>query len=191
MSTTSQIQVDRINGLDLTALQGVVEAIQADPSAAQVEFRVKTNWKGQTASESCVDSYTIGGKRIPRTFKMRVDEPVELLGTNLAPNPQEMLMAALNACIMVGYVAGAAVKGIILEKVEIETEGKLDLRGFLGLDEDVKPGYDNISYVVRIKGSGTPEQFEEIHRMVMKTSPNYFNISAPVRLDSKLEVVTD
>ena len=97
-------------------------------------------------------------------------------------------MTALNACIMVGYVAGAAVKGIVLERVEIETGGELDLRGFLGIDPDVRPGYEAIRYTVRIKGNGTPQQFREIHETVMKTSPNYFNVSRPIRIDAALEV---
>jgi hypothetical protein len=63
---------------------------------------------------------------------------------------------------MVGYVAGASVNGIRLDSVEIRTSGELDLRGFLGLSEDVAPGYESISYEVTIKGDGTPEQFEEI-----------------------------
>jgi hypothetical protein len=79
-------------------------------------------------------------------------------------------------------------KGIALEKVEIETSGALDLRGFLGIDPSVLPGYDAIQYVVRIKGDGTPEQFQEIHETVARTSPNYFNLSRPVRLDARLEV---
>jgi len=180
---------NRVNGLDLEALQGVVQAIQRDPTEAQVEFRVTTNWCGQTRSESSVESLTLGGRRIPRSFRMVIDEPLELLGTNTAPNPQETLMAALNACMLVGYVAGAATRGISLERVEIVTSGKLDLRGFLGLDDKVIPGYERLSYTVRIKGDGTADQFREIHETVMKTSPNYFNLSRPIRMDSKLEVM--
>jgi len=117
-----------------------------------------------------------------------VDEPHELFGQNTAPNPQEMLMTALNACIMVGYVAEAAVKGIALEKVEVETAGELDLRGFLGIDPGVRPGYESLRYTVRLKGDGTHEQFREIHENVIRTSPNYFNVSRPIRIDAKLEV---
>jgi hypothetical protein len=97
-------------------------------------------------------------------------------------------MAALNACITVGYVAGAAVKGITLKHIEIETSGQLDLRGFLGIEPSVKPGYDSVQVVVRIKGDGTAEQFREIHENVMKTSPNFFNLSRPVRLDAELQI---
>ena len=89
---------------------------------------------------------------------------------------------------MVGYVAGAAVNGITLSKLEIETTGRLDLRGFLGLDPNIKPGYESLQYVVRIAGNGRPEQFNEIHENVMKTSPNYFNLSQPVKLEGKLEL---
>jgi hypothetical protein len=64
----------------------------------------------------------------------------------------------------------------------------LDLRGFLGIADDVVPGYESIQYTVRIKGDGTPEQFREIHDTVIKTSPNYFNISRPVRIDADLVV---
>lgn len=97
-------------------------------------------------------------------------------------------MAALNACMLVGYVAGAAARGITLDSVEIETEGQLDLSGVLGIDASVKPGYDALRYTVRIKGDGTPEQFRDIHETVRKTSPNYFNVASPVRLDARLVV---
>jgi uncharacterized OsmC-like protein len=190
MSATAIKQSNVVNGIDVDALKDVVEQVKNDPAKGLVEFRVKSQWKGQTRSETSIDSYKIGGKEVQRRFKINVDEPLELLGENTGPNPQEYLMTALNACIMVGYVAGAAVNGITLSKVEIETSGQLDLRGFLGLDPNVKPGYDSIQYVVRIKGNGTPAQFKEIHENVMKTSPNYYNVSRPVRLDGQLLVET-
>jgi uncharacterized OsmC-like protein len=190
MSTTATaVDSNRVNGLDVAALQEVVRAVSEDPARGIVGFRVKTAWRGQTRSETQVEGYTIGGQEVARKFTIAVDEPFELLGTNEAANPQEMLMAALNACIMVGYVAGAAVRGIALDSVEIETAGELDLRGFLGIDESVPPGYESIRYVVRIRGNGTREQFEELHQTVKKTSPNYFNISRPIRLDARLEVL--
>jgi uncharacterized OsmC-like protein len=178
-----------VNGIDLAALGEAVEGIVADPAKGAVGFRVATRWKGQTLSETTIDSYTMGGEKIDRHFKLVVDEPFELLGQNTAPNPQEYLMTAMNACIMVGYVAGASVKGITLDSVEIETRGELDLRGFLGLDPTVKPGYDKLHYTVRIKGDGTAEQFREIHENVLKTSPNYFNVTRPIPVEATLEVV--
>ena len=178
----------RVNGLDLAALGEVVEAIQEDSSKALVSFDVATKWQGQTRSETTVDGYTIAGERVARSHKIVADEPFELLGSDGAPNPQELLMAAANACMTVGYVAGAALKGITLEKLEIRTKGTLDLRGFLGLDDRVPPGYEAIDYEVTIAGNGTPEQFAEIHETVMKTSPNYFNLNRPIRMNGTLQV---
>ena len=182
------VQHNVVNGLDLTALGQAVEAIEGDAKQAIVGFDVVTRWKGQTRSETTVEGYTMGGERITRSHKIVADEPHELLGADSAPNPQELLMAAFNACITVGYVAGASVKGIKLDSLEIRTRGELDLRGFLGLSDAVAPGYENVEYEVRIAGNGTPEQFEEIHQTVMKTSPNYFNISRPIRLNGTLKV---
>jgi uncharacterized OsmC-like protein len=177
-----------VNGLNLDALAAVAGEVQRDPSEGLVRFAVRTEWAGQTRSRSTVSGYELAGERIPRNFTIEADEPEELLGTNTAPNPQELLMSAVNACMMVGYVAGASLHGIKLHHVEIETTGQLDLRGFLGLDESVPPGYEQVDYTVRIAGEGTPEQFQEIHRTVMQTSPNYFNLARPIRMNGKLEL---
>lgn len=120
---------------------------------------------------------------------MMVDQPEEMLGDNTAPNPQELLMTALNACMMVGYVTAASIRGITLDLLEIETDGELDLRGFLGISPEVKPGYDQIFYKVRIKGNGSDAEFREIHDTVTRTSPNYFNIARPVALHADLEIM--
>jgi uncharacterized OsmC-like protein len=178
----------RVNGLDLTALGEVVDAIEKDSTKAKVSFDVTTRWTGQTRSETTVEGFTLAGERIRRSHKIVADEPCELLGSDGAPNPQELLMAALNACMTVGYVAGAAIKGITLDTLEIRTSGNLDLRGFLGLDDKVPPGYESIQYEVLIKGNGTPEQFDDIHQAVMKTSPNYFNFNRPIRMNGKLRI---
>ncbi|MCF6147112.1 MAG: OsmC family protein [Candidatus Kuenenia sp.] len=176
----------KLNGIDTDALKQVMEEVSKYPAKGKVKFQVLTSWKGTTRTETRVESYKIGGQKIKRNFKIAIDEPEELLGENTAANPQEVLMAALNACVMNTYVIASAMKGIKLESVEIETEGELDLRGFLGIDKSIKPGYDEIRYKVHIKGDGTKEQFEEVHRTVMATSPNYWNISNQIRVCSDI-----
>ena len=175
-----------VNGIDLQAIDDNIAAITENPACGQVAFRVKTQWKGQTRSESTVESYTLAGDVVPRSFTILSDEPHELLGTNSAPNPQELLMSAVNACMMVGYVAQASVRGIRLEDCRIEREGELDLRGFLGLEEKVPPGDRRINYTVFLEGDGTRAQFEEIHQAVIATSPNYFNMAQPVQMCGRL-----
>jgi hypothetical protein len=72
------------------------------------------------------------------------------------------------------------VRGITLESLKIETHGEIDLRGFLGIDPAVPAGYENLSYIVRIKDSGTKEEFAEVHEAVMATSPKFYKASRAV-----------
>ena len=177
-----------INGIDTAHLRAGVEAIKQDPSKANTHWEVATHWRGGTRSDTRVTNYGFGGQNIAKDFTIRVDEPVELGGTNQYANPQEYLLASLNSCMIVGYTVAAALEGVTLEELRIETEGDIDLRGFLGIDPTVKPGYDQLRYTVHIKGNGSPEQFEKIHRTVMATSPNYFNVSNAVPLKARLVI---
>jgi uncharacterized OsmC-like protein len=178
----------KTNGIDTDALKEAMGEIAGDAGKGICKFQVATCWKGGTRSETTVDKWAIGGRQLPRNYTIASDEPPELLGEATAPNPQEILMSGLNACVMVGYVTGCAMKGIELESLTIETEGELDLRGFLGLDDAVKPGYDEIRLVVHIKGDGTREQFQEIHETVKAKSPNFFNISRPIPIRPQLVI---
>lgn len=177
-----------LNGLDLDLLGKVVNAVKHDPTKRSTKFRVKTTWKGQTFSETKVESYFFGGEEIRRSHTFQTDEPLEQCGTNRAPNPQEYLMGALNACMTVGYVAACSLNGITLEKLEIETEGELDLRGFLAIDQTISPGFETITYTVHIKGDGTPEQFRQVHEFVKKTSPTFYNLASATTLNANLVV---
>lgn len=185
---TTTLNRNIVNGLDLDALDDIVQDITRDSVNGMTTFNVRSDWQGRTKSIHHVDGVTIGNEYIPRKFAVQADEPHEFLGENSAANPQELLMAAFNACIVVGYVAGASIRGIRLDSVQVETTGTLDLRGFLGLDDTIPAGYERVKTVVRIKGDGTPEQFAEIHETVRKTSPNYFNITRPVAVDCELVV---
>jgi uncharacterized OsmC-like protein len=177
-----------VNGINVDELFTLIDGVKRDTAKGKTKWRVSTTWQGQVRSRAQVESFEIGGQRVPRRFSIDIDEPCELGGTNRFANPQEHLIAALNACMMVGYVAQCAVRGITLERLEIETDGEIDLRGFLGIDPAVPAGYDKLSYTVRIKGSGTKEAFAEIHEAVMATSPNFYNVSRPVALKPALVV---
>jgi uncharacterized OsmC-like protein len=177
-----------VNGVNVDDLFALIDGVRRDAAKGKTNWRVTTTWQGQTRTRAQVEAFGIGGERVPRQFSIDIDEPCELGGSNEFANPQEHLLAALNACMMVGYVAQCAVRGISLESLEIETDGEIDLRGFLGIDPGVPTGYEELSYVVRIKGSGTKEQFAEIHESVMATSPNFYNVSRPVALKPTLVV---
>jgi uncharacterized OsmC-like protein len=177
-----------VNGVDTVALKQLIADVDTHPAHRKVKFGVATHWRGGAKSETRVTGYEFGGRSIPKDFSIQIDEPRELCGSNTQPNPQEMLMAAFNSCMLVGYVAGATLHGIELESLTIDTQGELDLRGFLGLDASVKPGYDQIHYTVRVKGNGTDEQFRQIHETVVATSPNRWNMANPIKLSAELVV---
>ena len=177
-----------VNGINVDDLFALIEGVRKDAARGKTNWRVTTTWQGQTRSRGQVEGFGMGGEQVPRRFSIDIDEPCELGGSNRFANPQEHLLAALNACMMVGYVAQCAVRGIALESLEIETDGEIDLRGFLGIDPAVLPGYETLSYTVRIKGSGTKEEFAEIHDAVLATSPNFYNVSRPVTLKPNLVV---
>lgn len=175
-----------LNGIDTQALAAFVEEIKADPAKGQTTWKVTTEWKGGPRTDTHVSGWRLGGEWKPKDFTIRVDEPEELLGTNMYANPQEHLLAAMNACIAATYVAACSVNGIELESLSIETEGDIDLRGFLAIDARVPAGYESLKYRVRIKGDGTREQFEQVHAFVRQTSPNYYNMARAITLKPEL-----
>src|SRR5262245_33382935 len=189
LTQTKTAEPTTVNGINVDAVLELIENVKADAAQGKTHWHVTSRWQGQTWSRTEVVGFKLGGKRTTaRQFSIDIDEPCELGGSNRFANPQEYLLAALNACMIVGYVAQCAVRGITLEKLEIETNGVIDLRGFLGIDPAVPPGYENLSYIVRIKGAGTKEEFAEIHQAVMATSPNFHNVSRPVDLKPTLVV---
>ena len=139
---TKTTEPNVVNGINVDDLFALIDGVKRDTARAKTNWRVTTAWQGQARSRSQVDGFRIGGERVPRRFSIDIDEPCELGGTNQFANPQEHLLAALNACMMVGYVAQCAVHGITLESLNIETDGEIDLRGFLGIDPAVPAGYE-------------------------------------------------
>lgn len=176
------------NGIDVTALEETIQAVRNDPAVAQTHWAVESRWSGGTRSDHHVSGCRIGGREIERQFDIGVDEPLELCGTNQYANPQEYLLSAMNACMIVGYTAVAALMGVKLTRLEIHTSGDIDLRGFLGTEPGVKPGYDELQQTVTIAGTGTAEQFRQLHETVKRTSPNYFNITQAVTTKSRLVI---
>ena len=185
---TTQTPQQNVNGIDIAALKGAIAQVEANPDAGQTRWTVKSRWQGGTRTDHFVDGFGMGGQKVDRQFQIQIDEPCELCGSNQYANPQEYLLAATNACMMVGYATVAAVMGVTLSKLELEITGDIDLRGFLDIDPSVARGYERLHYTVRLAGDGTQKQFEKMHEVVQRTSPNYYNIANPIELTSDLVV---
>lgn len=175
-----------LNGIAVAALNGFAQCVSEDASLGMAGFGVLTTWQGGTRTRAVTQSLSLGSTELARPFVIEADEPPALLGKDLAPNPQELLLAALNACMTVGYVANAAAMGIEIRGMSIHSRGQLDLRGFLGLDPSVNPGYDTVNVEVSISSNASEEVLHALHAKVRRTSPNYHNFVRAIDLKANL-----
>ncbi|WP_069162403.1 OsmC family protein [Nocardia altamirensis] len=130
-------------------------AVAADPANALVVFHATGTPEG-----------TVGSAISTRTHTIRVDEPATLGGTDTAANPVEVYLAALISCHVVTYRFWAQRLGITVDELEIHAEGDLDVRGFFGLDDSVRPGFQAVRVTVRIGGPETPQRYDELRQAV-------------------------
>jgi len=177
-----------VNGIPVADVHELIAAVSADPAVGLTRWKVTNTWQGGTQNRASVAGFEIGGEPVARPFDFGVDEPLQIGGTNKFANPQEYLLGALNACMLVGFTALCALHGYEIETLEIATEGDIDLRGFFGLDPQVSPGYDALATTLTVKGSAKAEEFQQIFQAMLATSPNVHNITRPVQLTSKLVV---
>ncbi len=157
------------NGVYVDLLNATIEEIKSDPKKAKFEFRSRTRWLGGARSRTEI-----------KEFSMESDEPAVLLGSNTAPNAVEMVLGALGSCLAVGFAYGAARRGIDLESMELHVKGDLDVQGFLGISEAVRPGYQSIQVSCMLKGDASREKMQELFEHVVNTSPVTDIIRNPV-----------
>jgi uncharacterized OsmC-like protein len=175
-----------VNGYNAAQLADTVEAIKAQPSLAEFQFRATNQWINGGLNRTIIkDFYGAGQEDTSRSqpFIVHADEPAVLLGEDSAPNPVEYVLTALAACLTTSLVFQAALRGIEIESIESSLTGNADLQGFLGLRDDVRNGYENISVTFRIKSDAPAELLEELS----KTSPVFDIISNPVPVTVRVE----
>ena len=178
-----------INGVNVDELLNTIDAIKSDKSIAKFKFSAKNEWKNGGHNRTTVDEFFGACKTHNRSkpFVIDEDEPPVLLGEDHGANPVEFALAALAGCLTTSLVYHAAAKGIKLDSVESRLEGDLDLRGFLGLDDSVRNGYENISVKFKIKADAPEEVLEELCRMAQKRSPVFDIISNSVPVSVGLD----
>jgi uncharacterized OsmC-like protein len=116
-----------------------------------------------------------------------IDEPPVLCGTNLGVNPVEFLLVALSGCLTTSMIAHAAARGIEIRKVESRYEGDLDVRGFLGMSDDVPVAYQKIGVYFNIDADIPEDRKEELVEMAKKYSPVYNSITKPISVSVQLD----
>lgn len=171
-----------INNFNLVALGEYVKVITNEPEEAIAALGVTANWKGGVTTEITTHSKKIGSAIVEKQYKYLIDEPKELLGNDLHPNPQDYILGGLAGCMMVGFVAGATSKGITLERVSLTIVGDLDLKGFLEVSPEASIGFETLQFNFVVKGTGTQEDYKAIAEHVRKISPGYNTIANPVKI---------
>lgn len=173
----------QINGVNVDQLVATVNAVQENPEIARFQFRARNEWIEGGHSRTTIQSFYGAGQEDTsrsRPFALDGDEPPLLLGNNAGPNAVEAVLHALASCLAVGFVYNAAAQGVTVESLSFDLEGDLDLRAFLGLSEDVRPGFESIRLTYRVKSDAPREKIEELCNYVQKTSPVLDIIRKPV-----------
>jgi uncharacterized OsmC-like protein len=178
-----------VNGINVDQLSGTIDNIRENPEIARFKFRATNQWVAGTHNQATVKDFFGALKedssRDPMVFE--IDEPPVLCGTNLGVNPVEFLLVALSGCLTTSMIAHAAARGIEIRKVESRYEGDLDVRGFLGMSDDVPVAYQKIGVYFNIDADIPEDRKEELVEMAKKYSPVYNSITKPISVSVQLD----
>jgi uncharacterized OsmC-like protein len=172
-----------VNGLDVQAAFETIDAIKADPALARFQFRAANTWiSGGTNRSTIRDFYGAGREDDSRDepFEFTNGEPPILLGDNEGANPVEFLLHAMAGCATTTLVLHAAARGITIRHLSTKLEGEIDMRGMLGLDESVSPGYEQIRILVKIEVDCSDEMLEDLLDVARTQSPVCNTVCRPV-----------
>jgi uncharacterized OsmC-like protein len=178
-----------LNGVDVDQLFGNIDAIKNAPVLGKFKFRANNKWINGGHNQTTIKNFHGLQQEHDHAdpFELNADEPPLLLGEDIGPNPVEYALTALAACVTTALVYHAAAKGIKLNSVEARLEGDIDLRGFLGISDDVRRGYENIRIYYKIDADVPDEQLEELVQMGTKYSPVFDTITNPVTVTAQLD----
>lgn len=173
----------------LDAVHELVDAVRRHPTAGAVRYIQEATWQGglRTSSRATFVS-ALGESSInEQPHVICSDEPAALLGEDSAPSPGDLLLGALAGCYMVTLAANAAVLGLEMSDVRLHLEGSIDLQGFLGLNENVRSGFSDITVEVMVDCPGaTEEVLAELIRRVERFSPIRNTLVDPVPVVTRL-----
>ncbi|MHC4173673.1 MAG: OsmC family protein [Planctomycetota bacterium] len=175
-----------VNGVDTEVLQNLIESVQGDPSLAKSNLRIDNKWVKGGHNQSTISDFYGAGQDISheQTFVLDADEPPILAGEDKGASPMECLLHALAGCLTTTLVYHAAVRGIEIQEIESRLEGDLDIRGFMGLSEDVRKGFENIRVTFKVK---TDEENIEKLKELTKFSAVFDAVSNTTPVDIQVE----
>jgi uncharacterized OsmC-like protein len=175
------VQATVNNGVNVGALLEAREALRAAPEAARFKWRATCKWQKGTHSVSSVESFHgLGQEQQHRTtFKFEADHPEVFASEDLGATPVELVLVGLASCLTAGVAAVAQNRGIQLKSVEAELEGSMDIQGILGIDSDVRNGYDDIKVKFNIDADASQQDIEALVAQSQKRSAVFDIVTNP------------
>jgi len=156
--------VEPRNGVDVPTLFATLDVVKQQPAAAQFQFRAANRWVSGTESRSTIHGFFGTGQELAHTepTQLVADHPNVLVGGDAGPTPVEFLLHALASCLTAGLVNIASAGGITLTDVTSTVEGDIDLNGILGLDPEVRNGYQQVRVSFVVKGDASDEELRSL-----------------------------
>lgn len=187
--TTQQTQETKAkitNGVNVTQMFDTIAAVRNEPELGKFQFRARNHWLDGSRNQATIkEFYGAGQEDNTRTesYVFQADEPPILCGDDQGANPVEYLLSALSMCLTTTMVMHGASRGIEIEAVDSELEGDLDVRGFLGLSDEVRKGYHDVRVKMRVKSDAPAEKLAEL----AKYSPVYDVVSNSLPVHVEVE----
>ena len=180
------------NGVDTQQMYGTLDAIKAQPELGRFEFRARNHWIAGAHNRSTIQQfYGAGQEDTSRTepFVVEAGEPAVLLGTDTGANPAEYLLHALAACLTTSLVYVAAARKVHLTEVESTLEGDMDVRGCLGVSDEVRNGFTNIRVRFRVSGDAPEAKLREVVERAQARSAVFDMVSngVPVQVEASCQ----
>jgi uncharacterized OsmC-like protein len=172
------------NGVNVQALLDAREVLSGAPEAAQFQWRATCNWENGTHSHSTVEGYFGLGEeqKHKRTFNFDADHPETFAAEDNGATPVEYVLVGLASCLTAGVAAVAQHREIQLRKVEATIEGAMDIQGILGMDSDIRNGFEGIKVHYTIDADATPKEIEALVAQSQKRSAVYDIVTNPTNV---------
>jgi uncharacterized OsmC-like protein len=179
-----------INGVDVAALNQTIATMKDDPKLAAFQFQSSSRWLGGAVIASTFAGYKQDDLYVvrPKPHELGGDEPPALLGTGTQVSPTGHLIHALSHSLAVTMAYHGAARGVQIDSMKIDVEGKLDLQGLLGLDEKVKPGFKSIHVTARVDSPNSASEVYDLFRYAQGRSPIAATLSQPVNIDWSFKI---
>jgi uncharacterized OsmC-like protein len=187
-NTAKQVTSNCVNGVDLDKINHVVESIGADTAFGQFQFRARNRWINGGLNRSQIKDFHAGGREDDtrsKPFTLDADEPILVAGNDSAPNSMEYVLHALVSCLTGTLAYHAAVAGIEIRGISSNIEGDMDVRGLLGLSDEVRKGFNHVRVTLRVDSEADVDTLTQLALF----SPVYDIVANSLPVDFRLEKI--